>query len=379
VFHVRAGRALAICTLLVAQGWGSLLSQGKDRDRGAVKIGLVLAALPGAEDSLRARDAGWGAELAVARANDRGGTARKERTVTLVVREIRGLWGAGVKAIVDLTFEQDVVGIIGSLDGRSAHLVEQLAAKSRTPFLSAWASDRTLSGAFLPWFFQMVPDDRQQAAALFREIYHERRFARVALVTGETYDARMAAAEFARQVDSAGVALSASLTHANDVQGRAALLATLAARDVQAIVLVGPPEPSLELIRHMRAHGVLTPVYGTLPLSDAVRDTRASKGLGEIVVVGPDYRVTEEEKAFRSAFLSAHGEEPGAAAAYAYDATRLLLAAIQRGGVEPAGIRASLGTGRHVAGVTGAIAFDEMGHRLTPVKLTTSRAGTPRP
>lgn len=368
-----AGCALAICALVVAQG--SLLSQGKDRER--VKIGFVLAALPGAEDSLRAQDARRGVELAIAQANDRGGVTGC--TVKLVVREIRGLWGSGSKAIVDLTFEEDVQAIIGSLDGRSAHLVEQLAAKSGTPFLSAWASDRTLSGAFLPWFFQLVPDDRQQAAALFREIYHERRLERVALVSAETYDARMAATEFVRQVDSGGVALTAFLTHANNPRDREALLTTLATSNVQAVVLLGPAEQSLELIRQMRMHGVEAPAFGTLPLSDAVRDVRASKGLGEVVVADAGYRITEEGKAFRKAFLSVHGAEPGAAAAYAYDATRLLLSAIQRGGVEQAGIRASLRTDRHPAGVTGEIAFDQMGHRLTPVRLAALRGGTPQP
>ena len=46
---------------------------------------------------------------------------------------------------------------MGSHDGRNAHLVEQVATKSQVVFLSAWASDPTLSQAFVPWFFSCVP------------------------------------------------------------------------------------------------------------------------------------------------------------------------------------------------------------------------------
>lgn len=360
-----------LCTLVGTQG--SLVSQVQAPE--GVKIGLVLAAVQG--DGLRAQDGKRGVELAVAQANGRGGVAG--RMVSLLVRHIRGPWGSGSKAIVDLVFQEDVQALIGSLDGRSAHLVVQLAAKSRTPFLTAWATDPTLSRALVPWFFRLVPDDRQQAAALVREIYRQRELERVALVAAETYDARMAAGAFARQVDSAGLAVTLSLTYGGDARDREAALTALVTSEADAVVLLGPAAQSLDLIRQMRVRGVESPVFGTLSLSDVVRNGRTIRGLGEIVVPDAEYGTTVEGRAFTEAFRAAYRSEPGAAAAYAYDATRVLLSAIEHGGPGRASIRQSLGARRPAVGVTGEIRFDRMGNRLRPVKLVALRGGRPQP
>ena len=84
---------------------------------------------------------------------------------------MEGPWGTGSKQAVNLVFDEEVVAMLGSHDGRNAHLVEQVSAKSRVVFLSAWSGDPTLAQAFVPWFFNCVPNDLQQADVLIEEIY----------------------------------------------------------------------------------------------------------------------------------------------------------------------------------------------------------------
>ncbi len=120
-----------------------------------IKIGLLI------------QDSSWtsavhGAELAISKTNDNGGL--NGRKFQLVVRSMEGPWGTGSKQAVDLIFEEKVWALIGLHDGRNAHLVEQAATKSQVVFLSAWSGDPTLSQAFVPWFFNCVPNDNQQAA-----------------------------------------------------------------------------------------------------------------------------------------------------------------------------------------------------------------------
>ena len=84
-------------------------------------------------------------------------------TFELLTRSMAGSWGTGSKKAVDLIFEEDVWTILGSHNGRNAHLVEQVTAKSQIVFLSVWATDPTLSQAYVPGYFSCVPNDLQQA------------------------------------------------------------------------------------------------------------------------------------------------------------------------------------------------------------------------
>ena len=109
-----------------------------------------------------------------------------------------GQWGTGSKQAVDLIFAENVCAIIGSSNGRNAHLVEQVAAKTRKVFLSAWAGDPTLAQAFVPWYFSCVPNDNQQAEVLIEEIYNKRKITKIAVVSDNSYDSKLALESFVK-------------------------------------------------------------------------------------------------------------------------------------------------------------------------------------
>ena len=131
-----------------------------------INIGLVIPD----PDALAASH---GAELAIREANNEGGY--EGRPFNLIVHSSEGPWGTGSKVSVSMVFDEEVVAIMGSLDGRNAHLVEQVATKTRVTFLSSWSTDMSLSHAFVPWYFRCIPDDDQQAIALIHEIYKKRK------------------------------------------------------------------------------------------------------------------------------------------------------------------------------------------------------------
>ena len=86
--------------------------------------------------------------MAVRIANRKGGL--NGRHFELVARSMEGPWGTGSKQAVNLIFEEEVWALIGSHDGRNAHLVEQAATKSTVVFVSAWSGDPTLVAGFCP-------------------------------------------------------------------------------------------------------------------------------------------------------------------------------------------------------------------------------------
>jgi branched-chain amino acid transport system substrate-binding protein len=156
-----------------------------------VKIGFLIP-----DD--KSLDARRGAEMAIQKANKDGGF--KGRSFQMVVRSMEGPWGTGSKEAVSQIFEEEVWAIIGSVDGRNAHLVEQVSAKTRIVFLSAWATDPTLSQAFVPLFFNCVPNDNQQADALIEELYNKRKIKIAALISGTDYDSKTASDNYIKRI-----------------------------------------------------------------------------------------------------------------------------------------------------------------------------------
>jgi ABC-type branched-subunit amino acid transport system substrate-binding protein len=130
-------------TFLLAALWGLIVPSAilPAAAQEPVSIGLIVPGggpLAAVGAAVRA-----GAERAIRRANDEGGFQGRPFRLLVVTQE--GLWGRGLARVVSLSFDQPVVGVIGGLDGRGGHLIQQVVTKARIPFITPWASDFTLS------------------------------------------------------------------------------------------------------------------------------------------------------------------------------------------------------------------------------------------
>ncbi len=144
--------------IFIRSGSQVTLSDNKAKQSDTIKIGLLIPD----KEALAAKH---GAELAIRKAKRRGGYSHLP--FQLVVRSTEGQWGAGSKESVRLVFEDEVVAIMGSLDGRNAHLAEQVAATTKILFLSSWAPDMTISLPFVPWSLRWRPNHQHLAMSLF--------------------------------------------------------------------------------------------------------------------------------------------------------------------------------------------------------------------
>ena len=61
-----------------------------------------------------------------------------------------------------------------------------------------------LSQAFVPWFFNCVPNDNQQAASLLEEIYEIRKYRNIVVVHGSDYDSGKSLGSFMNSVKMSG-------------------------------------------------------------------------------------------------------------------------------------------------------------------------------
>jgi len=324
----------------------------------AVTIGLLI---PDKE----AVSAKHGAELAIMEANEKEGDSGQR--FHLVVRSTEGPWGAGSKESVGLVFDDEVVAIMGSLDGRNAHLAEQVATKTKIVFLSAWATDMSLSRAFVPWYFRCIPNDDQQAVTLIQEIYKNRKISSVAIIGTEGNDSRNAVRSFIKTAASMNIAIPRQYLYGSSSEELKKTLQEIERYDTEAIILFGKPALVSDVVPVLRQQNMDQIVFGTLSIMD---DQKSS---------GPDWDIlfTKTGAGFQRAFQEAFGYQPGAAAAYAYDGVNMIIEAVKKSGTDRDKIIDAFTEIHYKPGVTGEIRFDAEGNRLGISGIMTIKNGRP--
>jgi len=357
---------LSIILVLIVPGVQA--SQNPEGPDETVKIGLLIP-------DNRSMAARHGAEMAIRKANDKGGFSG--RPFQLVVRSMEGAWGTGSKEAVNLIFEEEVWAIMGSHNGRNAHLVEQVTTKARIVFLSAWASDPTLSQAFVPWYYSCVPNDLQQAVALIEEIYNKRRINKVAAVSDNDYDSKLALKSFVNKTKLAGKADPLQFFYDNSSQDFNDLADQINKADVNCIILFGQPSASLKLIQQIRQRKMSQPVFGSLSvLGENELSDQELKNYESVVLVFSGDWLKSKGLAFRQEFQRIYGNTPDAVAAYAYDGMTIIIDAIRNAGLDRDKIQISM-TKIQYEGVTGPIQFDDKGNRQGAPELMEIKNGIP--
>jgi branched-chain amino acid transport system substrate-binding protein len=333
---------------------GIALSQ-KVRVKGdSIKIGLLISD----KHSLAAERGAW---LAIAMANRNNNV--KSQPFKLIVRSMEGPWGTGSTQAVNLVFDEKVVALLGSHDGRNAHLVEQVAAKSRVVFVSAWSADPTLAQAFVPWFFNCVPDDAKQAEAITDEIYRKKKFSNPVIISDENYESKSSLKNLLRKINDAGYQSPLLISWNENGQNIENLKSQIHNTRPDCIILFLKQGLTPKAMADLGINKPGMPVYCTLVQLEednlTVQDMSNLDG-GRFVCSADLY--SPSGKKFASEFRKLYGCDPGAVAAYSYDAMNLLIRAIQTGGTEREGMQKALRETKY-EGVTGLIQFDERGSR----------------
>ena len=334
-----------------------------------VKIGLLI------QDSSYT-SAMHGAELAVRKANETGGM--NGRLFRLVTRSMEGPWGTGSKQAVDLIFNEKVWALLGSHDGRNAHLAEQAATKSTVVFVSAWAGDPTLSQAFVPWFFNCVPDYARQAEALIEEICDKRKLNRIGCVFGNDYDSKLAFETFRKRMRNTGKNDPVPIVYQDYNNNPDRLIDKIISSDLKCIILFGGPAESFEIIKLIRRREITIPVFGSISLfNENILTAKEMQDFNNMILVPAGEWPPAGISEFQQEYRKNYGSDPGMMAAYAYDGMSILIKAIlDAGGPDREIIQESLKRIQH-NGITGSVRFDANGNRTSPLQIVKIVNGFP--
>ncbi len=286
-------------------------------------------------------------------------------------------WGTGVKEVTRLVYEEHVWALLGSPDGSSAHLVEQVTAKARLPFVNPISTDKSTNLANVPWIFSCAPGDHRIAPVLAAALLREAGGGAIAVVSCTDHDSRLTVQELRGALEDAGAVVHAHLQFRPGAESFASPLRGLRDAQAAAVALIAGPEDGARFLRAFREEGMTASVVGGPALgrlSFAREAGPAAEGVLLPLLWDPDAANTGRES-FHERFAEQAGHEPDYAAAHAHDATAILVAAIRRAGLNRARIRDALRALSPWPGVTGTIEWDPTGHNARPVSLGEIRNG----
>lgn len=339
-----------------------------------VRIGL-LAPLVGGQDAWAGQELERGVTLAIEEANAAGGLGGIP--FELVPRNDDALWGSSANTLAELAYDQGVWAVIGSIDSTSTHVALRLALKAEVVIVNVGSSDPTVTETGIPWIVRCTPDDRQTSYRLARLLFEERGFSRVGVLRSSDRYGRFGIKEFRDAARRLMRPLPAEILFDPAREDFGPQLDQLAAGDVEAVVLWARAPQAAAIAVQMRERGLDLPLFGT----DRLVSETFLEGAGAAAegAVATAWTWPSDDAVGWRAFEERHRERFGVAAgivaAYGYDATRLLLDAIGKAGLNRVRIRDALAEVRAYEGVTGTIRLDATSNNVSPLALVRVEEG----
>lgn len=319
-----------------------------------VRIGLMLSEDPVID--INSREALFTVQYVADKVNEEGGLGG--RKLEIIYKSSDGDWGISSKRSVELIFDHEVSAIMGSLDGQNAHLTQMAITRSEVVFLATRSTDPTLSSANIPWFFRVIPSDKQQAEKLVQFIFQERGLNNIAVIYSNRYDSRMAADTFNR--------LASEMHHYTirtfefEPQGLefGELLTKLKNDKTEGIVHYGSDNDLNLFLSGLNESDFNKPVFLPLTVQSRLIETEFSD---QVYSVCPQNWPLEFDSTFIDHFNQQFQRDPGLIAAYSYDGIQTLIDRIKNNGSGRREIRDQLLINNSTRGVTGQIRFNSNG------------------
>ncbi len=318
----------------------------------------------------------WSAAcLALEEANERGGF--DGLPYRLIPAWSENPWGTGVKDVTRLVYREGVWALVGSPDGPSAHLVEQVTAKARLVFVNPVSTDKSTNLANVPWIFSVAPGDHLFAPLLVGALIDAARGESIAIVSGTDHDSRLLTRELFAAFRARGTGPELHLELPPQAASFERQLGALRGAAPAALAVIAGPLESGALVRTLREAGLAQPVVGGPSLGRrAFAETAGAAAEGVLFPLLWDREAAGvEAEVFARRFEQRTGLEPDHTEAFAHDALTLLLAAITNGGLNRTRIGDAVRAIAPWSGVSGPVRWDRTGHNTRAVPLGTWRGG----
>lgn len=315
------------------------------------------------------------AQLAVDEANRQGGY--RDKPFRLVAAWSDNPWTAGANHLTRMVYVDRVWAVVGGIDGSSTHLAEQVAAKALVAIVSPASTDRTANSAFVPWMFSCLPGDDVLAPLLADRIVRDALQDGLVVVSADDHDSRVFHTSLAAAFRKRRIVPRQEFIHATSPGDPGPVVTRVLESKPRAVVLLAGPAAGARLVGSLREAGYRDTVLGG-PWMGRRRFVEQAARAADGVLFPLLYAAGEGQQEFLTRFTGRVHQPPDYAAAAAYDAVSLVVAAVRKAGLNRARIRDALRELSPYGGVSGRIEWDALGGNARPVALGTIHNGQPR-
>jgi branched-chain amino acid transport system substrate-binding protein len=308
------------------------------------------------------------ASLAIEEANKAGGFYGIP--FRLVKRWSNDPWKAGSKEMIKLVYQDSVWAVIGSIDGSTTHIAEQVITKARIPLISPVSADPTLTYINIPWIFRLPPDDKIQAEKLVKESAQKFSLKRIGIITSTDHDGRIFAEEILTSMKAEGIA---PVFHFKLTPGKIdyeQILNRLKSFKSDGIILRLTLEENLYLLKHFDTNRFSIPVF--IPwIPGLQREDLVKRYNGPIAYLNPFSQTGNPAfTSFSKIYQECFDKSPTPGAAYVYDAVNILIQSLKISGLNRAKLRDAISKMDVYKGVTGNISWDNGGGNKAESEIT---------
>lgn len=321
----------------------------------AIRIGLFAPA----EDHSVGESMTRGVQLAVKQANASGGYRGIQ--FKIVQRWSGNPWGDGAKDLINLAYRDSVLAIIGSIDGTTTHLAEQIATKSRIPLLAPVSSDPTLTYIRLPWIYRLPPEDELQIREIIDAIKDSEQSGQVGVISSVSHDCRVFTDELLPALHKANLNTLFFFELEQNQHNYSSIITKIFEFQPQIMIIDLKADEFVHFIRALTEHQLNIPLYTPwIPALKSLSDDMNYPGVISHII--PFTRNSPEYSQFRQDYYAQFQTEPDFAAAYSYDAARLIIESIKESPtLSRVHLQRQLSSIREYEGVTGFINWDNGG------------------
>ncbi|HXH48792.1 MAG TPA: ABC transporter substrate-binding protein [Terriglobia bacterium] len=318
-----------------------------------------------------------GAQMAIDEANAQGGFQGKP--FALKIHDDLPLWGASSMDIVRMLYSEHAWAMFGSIDGSSTHIALRATLKLELPIMDTGTTDPTVTETRIQWLLHNFPDDRQQGYALADYIFNQLKLRQVGVLRVNSRYGRRGHEEFfndARRIGYQPLVVVKYPPNATDFSSQLQALKNLG---IDSLLIWGDATQAGMILKQMRSMGMNQPVFGSSRVAypELLKVAGpAANGLVAISAIDPS-RHDPKWQEFREGYAARYHEEPDAYASYAYDGMNILVAAIQKAGLNRGRIMDALrehGMKRY-DGVSGTAFFDYTLNNIAPVTFAKVKDG----
>jgi branched-chain amino acid transport system substrate-binding protein len=302
------------------------------------------------------------ANLAVQEINQDGGY--QGLPFRLILRSTPDPWGSGSKDMIRLVYEDSVLAVIGSIDGNSTHIAEQVVTKSWLPLISPVSADPTLTYIRIPWIFRLPPDFKRQSQILISEVSKHILMDKIGLITDIGHDGRQFSEDIKKSMNTYSVSPIFHFEIGNRELDIPSLIERTLSFNPNSIIICLSDDNIIKLIAELEKKteqvNVLLPWIPGISYAQLQRLYH-----GNIFVIEP-FSISKNPlyMKFESMFKTSYNSKPSFGAAFTYDAIYILTHAIRKSGINRVALRKAISEINDFQGVTGLINWDNGGGNI---------------